>query len=466
MGSGGEGVWIPCGLNECIKIGRYETGCHFSPHIDGPWIPDENCASILTLVLYLNDSESPTFPLKGGATNFLLPSSSSSSSDPSSTTLIGRSQRDHEILCSVTPKTGNALLFRHDLLHEGAPLLDGRKYILRTEVLFRRIKSALKVPRNPPAEFTANQICVTALYNQSEAEFEKGKAEDFVESYLAALDLQKEGTPEGPHFILPPSVILEILRIVASFEENEILLMRMMMASKGLYRLGRTGELWRRMYLSRWPEDVTSVPTNENPLTIDWFKLFKRKFIATHPNTTTRDNNTHNTAERRSKRKERREWLLSEDDSYLLARKRLGRNVTLGDVGAPARKTIVFDSGSQTTRVGLADQERPTSFIPTIVGTPRSSHNFNASTYGNSVAGEKALEYRNKGVYSHAYHWPIQRGETYSMLLYDSLYPHAIHDVLQVDPKEHYGILTASPTETEVEPSFEIRSQFLAYFLW
>ena len=39
MGSGGDGLWLPCAMNECIKFGRYRPGCHFSPHVDGPWAP-------------------------------------------------------------------------------------------------------------------------------------------------------------------------------------------------------------------------------------------------------------------------------------------------------------------------------------------------------------------------------------------------------------------------------------------
>jgi hypothetical protein len=32
---------------------------------------------------------------------------------------------------SVVPTTGTALLFNHDVIHEGEPLKSGKKYILR-----------------------------------------------------------------------------------------------------------------------------------------------------------------------------------------------------------------------------------------------------------------------------------------------------------------------------------------------
>src|SRR5262249_50930092 len=37
----------------------------------------------------------------------------------------------------VVPAKGMALLFRHHLLHEGAPVIKGRKYVLRTDVMYR-----------------------------------------------------------------------------------------------------------------------------------------------------------------------------------------------------------------------------------------------------------------------------------------------------------------------------------------
>lgn len=34
----------------------------------------------------------------------------------------------YELLCEVQPRAGSALVFRHDLLHEAAPVLSGMKY--------------------------------------------------------------------------------------------------------------------------------------------------------------------------------------------------------------------------------------------------------------------------------------------------------------------------------------------------
>jgi hypothetical protein len=36
----------------------------------------------------------------------------------------------------VTPKKGMALLFHHPITHKGEPVQRGRKYVLRTDVMF------------------------------------------------------------------------------------------------------------------------------------------------------------------------------------------------------------------------------------------------------------------------------------------------------------------------------------------
>jgi hypothetical protein len=39
---------------------------------------------------------------------------------------------------SVAPRRGTGLVFEHHLVHQGAPVARGRKYVLRTDVMYRR----------------------------------------------------------------------------------------------------------------------------------------------------------------------------------------------------------------------------------------------------------------------------------------------------------------------------------------
>jgi prolyl 4-hydroxylase len=61
--------------------------------------------SMLTFMLYLNGD------FEGGETNF-------------------------QSGVSVKPETGMVLVFRHALFHEGAAVTSGRKYVLRSDVMF------------------------------------------------------------------------------------------------------------------------------------------------------------------------------------------------------------------------------------------------------------------------------------------------------------------------------------------
>lgn len=95
----------PCGLNERLRFYRYEPTEQFDWHRDG-WFEREGERSYLTFMVYLNEG------FVGGATEFPA--------------------------VAVTPRAGLAIFFVHTLIHRGAPLHEGRKYVLRTDVMFKR----------------------------------------------------------------------------------------------------------------------------------------------------------------------------------------------------------------------------------------------------------------------------------------------------------------------------------------
>lgn len=92
-------------LNEMFRFYKYETGQRFKKHIDGSYIRNEKEASYFTLLIYLNDD------FTGGET------------------IVG----EHVI----KPKQGSALVFYHGIKHSGEPIIDGVKYVLRTDVMYK-----------------------------------------------------------------------------------------------------------------------------------------------------------------------------------------------------------------------------------------------------------------------------------------------------------------------------------------
>jgi|GEM_PF-240618 len=95
------------GINERFRFYRYESLESFAGHTDGVFRRANGEESGLTFMVYLNDD------FAGGETAFAK-------------TLI-------------TPITGMAVVFRHDLLHEGRPIASGVKYVLRSDVMFNPI---------------------------------------------------------------------------------------------------------------------------------------------------------------------------------------------------------------------------------------------------------------------------------------------------------------------------------------
>lgn len=95
------------GLNERLRFYRYDVGQYFAPHSDGCFRRENGEESLLTFMIYLNDD------FDGGETNF------------------------GEV--SIKPETGMALVFKHPLLHEGCAVTKGRKYALRSDVMYGRV---------------------------------------------------------------------------------------------------------------------------------------------------------------------------------------------------------------------------------------------------------------------------------------------------------------------------------------
>ena len=109
--------WQPVGMNERLRLYRYDVGQKFDWHLDGCFERPTGERSFFTFMVYLNED------FEGGTTSFTM--------DHSSTSTGG--------VVRVTPKTGMALLFHHPILHRGDPVTTGRKYVLRTDVMYGRV---------------------------------------------------------------------------------------------------------------------------------------------------------------------------------------------------------------------------------------------------------------------------------------------------------------------------------------
>lgn len=99
--------WAVKGVNERLRFYRYDPGQLFDWHFDGAFVRSKAERSRLTLMLYLSDD------FEGGETEF-----------------------DDGDQYKVVPVLGSALVFFHGVRHRGAPVTKGRKYVLRTDVMY------------------------------------------------------------------------------------------------------------------------------------------------------------------------------------------------------------------------------------------------------------------------------------------------------------------------------------------
>ena len=106
-------IWQVHGFNERLRFYRYDRAQKFDLHQDGCFRRSADEESLFTFMIYLNDGYA------GGATNFY--------------------DNDFRLKHSIQPEKGKALAFWHYQLHEGAPIRAGRKYVLRTDVMYRRV---------------------------------------------------------------------------------------------------------------------------------------------------------------------------------------------------------------------------------------------------------------------------------------------------------------------------------------
>jgi len=111
-------VWTPVGLNERFRFYRYEKEQFFDWHFDGAYQRSGREASRLTVLIYLSDG------FTGGTTDFCFKAGV---------------LRDDDPIVTVVPEKGMALVFTHNVLHRGAPVTSGRKYVLRSDVMFRML---------------------------------------------------------------------------------------------------------------------------------------------------------------------------------------------------------------------------------------------------------------------------------------------------------------------------------------
>ena len=108
------GKWKFVKINERLRFCRYLEGQYFNKHLDGVYHISKTIQSKLTFMIYLNGNNN----FKGGETLFFP------------------SKQSDDITYRFLPDRGDLIIFDHNIWHSGAPLFSGKKYILRSDLLY------------------------------------------------------------------------------------------------------------------------------------------------------------------------------------------------------------------------------------------------------------------------------------------------------------------------------------------
>ena len=115
--------WRPAGLNERLRFYRCDVGQKFDWHSDGYFERENGDKSFLTFMVYLNED------FDGGGTSFR----------------DNGFGREKFAPFTVLPKKGMGLIFRHPISHRGDSVIAGRKYVIRSDVMYTRIARPVAV---------------------------------------------------------------------------------------------------------------------------------------------------------------------------------------------------------------------------------------------------------------------------------------------------------------------------------
>jgi len=159
---GTKSKWRIMGLNEFVRFYKYDEGDYFKIHKDGAYSRDtvsyrnpvnpEGPAinlkerigerSFITFIIYMNEG------FIGGETTFHAGG------------FYNRNSKQLKAAEPVKciPETGKALIFQHDILHEGSKLITGKKYAFRMDVMYSRVHVCEKRGELLPKNYEENPL--------------------------------------------------------------------------------------------------------------------------------------------------------------------------------------------------------------------------------------------------------------------------------------------------------------------
>lgn len=131
----GHDEWEAIGVNPLLRFIKYTDGGMLIPHYDAPYIASDDERTLASVVIYLDNDASMT----GGAVQFLKDEQAYLPVDKRDLSDQGKMSAEDDVLISLHPLAGSALVFDHRILHESQLVKGiGQKTIIRTDIMYRK----------------------------------------------------------------------------------------------------------------------------------------------------------------------------------------------------------------------------------------------------------------------------------------------------------------------------------------
>jgi NAD+ synthetase len=126
----GNRIWIPIGVSPVFRAIRYLPGGMLVPHYDTTYEVGPRRRTLKSVVIQISGHD--------GATRFIK--------DPQAGVAVcSRNTEDwtvaptsDQVIVSLEPRPGQAIVFDHKMLHDGAVVTSGEKVIIRTDIVYER----------------------------------------------------------------------------------------------------------------------------------------------------------------------------------------------------------------------------------------------------------------------------------------------------------------------------------------
>ncbi|KAL0482594.1 actin [Acrasis kona] len=167
--------------------------------MDNCFVKSDDERSIFTMIIYLNDN------YEGGNTVFY--------NRPTDGVLPYSGELELSYPHPIVPTKGGVLIFNHDVLHEGLKITKGTKYIIRCEIMFRRVSKSGSIL---PYQISQPLHLTSVLYSNSDRLENSGDLVNSTRVYLQALNIQVNHSQSIPDLdenhieMLPNEILLNI----------------------------------------------------------------------------------------------------------------------------------------------------------------------------------------------------------------------------------------------------------------